>query len=1226
MSKELLKNIIEDFNPDKFSGFFREKNRKFERTKENLSEYNDDKFIGCTKLGEIKFESDNTFFVLIKSKNELTEKSAKKLQYEKAKKILKDRQADSGIFIFYDTENNFRFSLVYADYVGRREWSSFKRFTFFVKQGLTNKTFLDRIGGIEFESLAKIKEAFSVDKVTKEFYKDIANWYFWAVDNSRFPDSAEEIENGRNIAVIRLITRLIFIWFMKELKLIPENLFKKSFAEDVLKDLNDDDSTYYKAILQNLFFATLSTPKEQREFAGDKRYNNGYNEDFGNQNVFRYHELFKKPDDLKSYFDDIPFLNGGLFECLDKGNEDYYIDGFTRRKKYQPVIPNILFFSAEKEKDLNKWYGTKNKKYKVKGLLEILSSYNFTVDENTPEDLEVALDPELLGKVFENLLASFNPETSTTARKATGSFYTPREIVDYMVTESLKEYFKTHLGESEDVKLNLDKLFNPLEQENPFIDNSKETRRLISLIENVKIVDPAVGSGAFPMGILNKLVFVLNKIDKGNKLWKEAQLKSVENIQDSRLRDETINHIENYFKNKNPDYGRKLYLIQRCIYGVDIQQIAVEIAKLRFFISLLIDERIDKSKPNWNIEPLPNLDFKIMQGNSLLEEYEGIKLFDESLFENIDDSKLNQLNILKRKQKSIQDEVLVLNKNGKYTAERKLEYSKKLEEVSRKIEALRLGRKTSDNIFDIFDTHLETNQKRDDLTKLHREYFEVNEKSEKDKIKKNIEKLEWELIEATLISQGKRNKLDELDKIRKSNTKPFFLWKLHFPEVFINKGFDIVIGNPPYIQLQKDGGKLANLYKDCGFQTFERTGDIYSLFYEKGISLLKILGHICFITSNKWMIANYGKLLREYFINLNPLILIDLGPGVFENATVDVNIILIQKSENKNELIGVEISQDARNNKLIEYINRNLFGINYISSESWYLGNKTEQILRNKIMTNGVNLGNWGINIFRGILTGYNKAFFINNTTKEEICKKEPISEKIFKKIIRGRDIKRYYYEWSGLWVIFIPWHFPLQNDKTIQGASKNAESEFMKLHPTVYAHLKEYRKDLESRNKDETGIRYEWYALQRCANTYYQEFEKEKIVFKAVGKNLSFSLLERGNLVTAPASFLTSNNNLYLLGVLCSKYAQYYIYKHSDKTGAGDIMLNVQSFEKIPVPPISRQNSDIVRKIELITREIINLKLNNNDTLEHENQNDELVYKLFNLNKEEIKIIENNT
>jgi adenine-specific DNA-methyltransferase len=331
-------------------------------------------------------------------------------------------------------------------------------------------------------------------------------------------------------------------------------------------------------------------------------------------------------------------LNGGLFDCLDRENEDgkvLYADGFSRNPKKQSIVPDFLFFGAEEEYDLNKIYGTKNKRYTVHGLIDLLSHYKFTVSENTPIEEEVALDPELLGKVFENLLASYNPETQTTARKQTGSFYTPREIVNYMVDESLKAYLEQALTanldvSSEDAKVGLDILFAYTENEHAFTDGEKTV--LIRAIDTCKIFDPACGSGAFPMGVLHKMVHILHKLDPKNEQWKQRQIDKVDklieearDIPDSASREQVIagleqnqQDIEDAFGSNELDYGRKLYLIENCIYGVDIQPIAVQIAKLRFFISLVIDQKKQPDKENFGIRALPNLETKFVAANTLI--------------------------------------------------------------------------------------------------------------------------------------------------------------------------------------------------------------------------------------------------------------------------------------------------------------------------------------------------------------------------------------------------------------------------------------------------------------------------------------------------------------------------------------------------------------------------------------------------------------------------------
>ncbi|MDP2060446.1 MAG: hypothetical protein Q8J97_11955, partial [Flavobacteriaceae bacterium] len=339
-------------------------------------------------------------------------------------------------------------------------------------------------GTKKVDSFAKLyaywQEVFSVSLLNKKFYQELSNWYFWATQHVTFPGEPttadahhknakleDLLQEHRATNVIRMLTRLLFVWFIKEKKLIPEELFElDALQKDILNEITpyhdetslfkgrNKESIYYKAILQNLFFATLNCPiegdsldKRKRGFRGD-----GYGTHRGIDYLMRYKQYFKNPDAfLRKLNDVVPFLNGGLFECLDDKFNNVYIDGFSDNmaKGEQLIVPDYLFFGLEEETDLSDIVGIKDKKYKqaaVKGLINILKSYKFTITENTPIEEDVALDPELLGKVFENLLASYNPETKTTARKQTGSFYTPREIVNYMVDESLIAYLKNKLS------------------------------------------------------------------------------------------------------------------------------------------------------------------------------------------------------------------------------------------------------------------------------------------------------------------------------------------------------------------------------------------------------------------------------------------------------------------------------------------------------------------------------------------------------------------------------------------------------------------------------------------------------------------------------------------------------------------------------------------------------------------------------------------------------------
>jgi hypothetical protein len=578
------------------------------------------------EIGRIRLKQNSDLVVFAIKLDNLTERTSKKNQFNIAKRLLEKYQKFYGLFVFYDDNKNFRLSFVFKTTHGTKAtYSHYKRFTFYVSPNLPNKTFINQLKDCDFTDLDSIKQAFSTQPITKEFYNELQNWYYYALDKVKFPDDykySDDPEKDREIrnaqSLIRLLTRLIFIWFLKEKGLVPSKLFDEKELKNIVKDFGKGNN-YYNAILQNLFFATLNRPIEERGWAEDKGFP-ANKKDFGVKSLYRYEDKFLiSKEEVLKLFEDIPFINGGLFDCLDK--DKVYIDGFSRNEKKQAKISDELFFSEEKTVDLSK-YGL-GKNVKVRGLIDILKSYNFTTDEATPIDQEIALDPELLGKVFENLLASYNPETNTTARKSTGSYYTPREIVDYMVEESLREYLKTKVPEAENI---LDGLFSYSDEELNISDDLR--KKLIEAIDQIKIIDPACGSGAFPMGILHKLVFLLQKLDPSNKVWYEIQVDRIkkeskevlEIAKDENTLKELLNEVKEHFDESinYPDYARKLYLIENCIYGVDIQPIAIQISKLRFFISLILDQKVDREKPNFGILTLPNLETKFISANALI--------------------------------------------------------------------------------------------------------------------------------------------------------------------------------------------------------------------------------------------------------------------------------------------------------------------------------------------------------------------------------------------------------------------------------------------------------------------------------------------------------------------------------------------------------------------------------------------------------------------------------
>ena len=1191
MNNAYLQTLISEFSPQQLVPFLREKNRNFRPTPEKLYELDADQFSMGEKIGEIPFTLYESLGVYaIKVTKNLSERTGKKYQYELAKKVLKDSSEDAGIFVFYDAEGSFRFSLVYANYQGtKRDWSTFRRFTYFVSAQLTNKTFLQRVGEGDFSSLDKIKEAFSVEKVTKDFYQEISYWYFWACQQVRFPEAAEKEENGRKVAVIRMITRLIFIWFMREKGLVTTKLFDLGTIKQWLKEVEDQSSSYYLAILQNLFFATLNTKKEERQFRSTIKGYKGYNPDFDNPYKYRHYSRFAQPECLEEYFQEIPFLNGGLFDCLDNKRKQLYFDGFSDRENIQPSVPNRLFFSPETSADFNTELGSKDKPYKVKGLFEILSAYNFTIDENTVDDKDVALDPELLGRVFENLLASFNPETSSTARKATGSYYTPREIVDYMVDESLKAYLRDSLQDIPELDSKIAWLFSQTIEGNPF--NMAQVKRIVKLIEGVRIVDPAVGSGAFPMGALNKLVHILAKLDPDSKLWQNAQLEAAESIPDAKIRASVQASIRNYFTEKNPDYGRKLFLIQKCIYGVDIQQIAVEIAKLRFFISLLVEETVDKQKPNWGVEPLPNLDFKIMQGNSLIMKFKDIDFSpnsiaapEETLFAGLDE-KSQMIKEFQNKKEVYQSES---------DHQHKKELQQEIDDLLRKI-----FKRSA------LEQHKDYAQ---GLAAIERKYAPIPDKETRERITA-IKKQEYSKIMGIDVGAMERELAQYSTKHWK---RDFFPWGLYFAEVFIEKnGFDIVLGNPPYIQLQKDGGGLANLYTGKGYDTFNRMGDIYCLFYELGYKLLRQGGHLVFITSNKWMRAGYGVQLRKFFAEkTNPKLLIDFaGKQLFDNVTVDNNILLYQKGENQQICQTLAAGEEFKaGSEMARYITDNLtVSHNFIDSDTWVISTPIEERIRQKIEALGTPLGEWGINIYYGIKTGYNEAFIIDGRTKDRLIAEDPKSAEILKPILRGRDIKRYRAEFADLWLID-------SNNGYTDSIGKRIPPVDISRYPAVKRWLDGHWEKISVRgDKGKTP-----YNLRDCA--YYQEFEEEKIIYPNMTKYLPF-ILDNEKYFTNQKCFIMTGENLGYLTALFNSQLFKFVYREKFPVLLGGTReLSKIFFDKLRIPRIAAEKEIIFHDLVISMQQSIIVGL---PTIETDKTINTLLYEMCDLNQKEREIID---
>ncbi len=663
------------------------------------------------------------------------------------------------------------------------------------------------------------KEVFSSELLTKKFYTELSEWYAWAIQVMRFPNVLDDDTDDTKYnseSGIRLVTRLIFVWFLKHKGLIPDEFFDEDALKRMLKGFEptqkehslfgymSKETKYYTAILQNLFFAMLNSPlTDGKDFSrGFRKYDaegNATSANRGDHHMLRYKNLFTDPDEFLRLANMVPFLNGGLFECLDEVDNKFYLDGFSENEKVVKslCVPDYLFFGEQNDIDLSEWYDDNQKRrMKVRGIIDILKSYQFTIEENTPYEQEVSLDPELLGKVFENLLASYNPETNKTARKSTGSYYTPREIVQYMVDESLVAYLKEKVGG--DMEEQYRQLLDYSETEIELQQEQKQ--QIMSALYQCKALDPACGSGAFPMGMLQQMVHVLTQLDPDNIIWKQLiEEKSKQELADSlnnytkEERDEVQADINRSFdlSQNAPAYARKLYLIENCIYGVDIQTTAIQISKLRCFISLVVDQKVNKDPvDNYGIRPLPNLEARFVAANTLIGVGSDLSL-----------ANTEKVVAIKSKLKNANHRIF----NAK---------------------TMRTKRKWKDNII------------------AYREEL--------------CESLE----ETGFITHDEASLVSSWDMFNQNVSSTFFDTDWMFG---VQGGFDIVIGNPPYIDSETMTAvmpemriKYSKLYR-CA----KGNWDMFIVFLEKGIDLCTKSGIYSFIVPNKLIGADYSVSIKE---------------------------------------------------------------------------------------------------------------------------------------------------------------------------------------------------------------------------------------------------------------------------------------------------------------------------------------------------------------------------
>jgi hypothetical protein len=998
-------------------------------------------------------------------------------------RILRGHRINNALVAFSNSDgNNYSISLLTSKYDsdGKLKTSNPRRYSYSLGYGTKTKTaYLFLIEKGKANSLDDLIERFSVKVVNKQFYNEIALHFTELVggerDDKKYRRQLKlhgvEEQNKYTEFTVRLIGRIIFCWFLKEKKstdgisLIPNDILSFSAVKQ--------NESYYHNILEPLFFELLNTNQAQRK---DK---------------FRKDDIYKQ----------VPYLNGGLFNP--HADDQYIYSSATESGKFGLVtIPD-------------KWF---------ENFFEVLELYNFTVDENTVYDVELSIDPEMLGRIFESLLAEqINPETKEVAKKSSGSFYTPRDIVDYMVDNSLYEYLY------EKTNIDGDKLkaaISYVKEDDECIDFSdNEKKKIIDALYTIAILDPACGSGAFPIGMLQKIIYILQEIDSEAKLWFDKAMENVEIFLKKEL--------EKKFNAGSLDYIRKLSVIQNSIFGVDNQSIAIEIARLRCFLSLIIEEKVEDGEENRGIKPLPNLDFKFV----------------------------------------IADTLLVLSED--------------LHEDRELIEKLK---KVRGEYFNAND---------DKRNELRSEFYKIQEKMSQDKDYKT--------------KSYRYQSLSHWEPFKNDSTQWF-----DSELMFGVKMFDIVIGNPPYLQEGRIPKKLIEKYKKSHY--YQGKMDLWYMFACDGIDFLKNNGLLCFIAKNNWRTnAGAKKLRNKVVIESQIKQFVDFGSFmIFEDADIQTMVMLFSKNsviDNYNfdyrKLVRESIFTDVldllnkkSNNKAL-YLFPEIVRNDLKNSILTFSSDNDNKILDN-MFKKGIRLEE--NEIAQGIVFPQD---FLNRENQEILGDKFIIGEGIFgltkdekdnlrlskdelkliKPYYTTEQIHRYYSNPKNkLWIIYTDSSF------------KNPNS--MNNYPNLKKHLDKFAKVITSSNKP--------YGLHRTRKEQFFKGEKIIVQRKCAGQP-SFSYSDFDCYVSATFFVIkaSSFNLKYLVGLLNSKLIAFWL-RNKGKMQGGNYQVDKEPLLQIPIFDATPKQQQIIR---ILVDYILFLKQTQNDgiiPMYYENIIDACVYELY--------------
>lgn len=1219
--KKIINNLFDNqFNKDNFKGFVndilnvkilnRSKSEKIYKVFKNYIE-------SYHIISDYKDNDKNDILIMtIKIKDDRDPIRARVKQREFVAKLLREWSKNGALVVFYNEDSkNWRISFIRLNYEFtakgiEEKITPAKRLSYVVGEGEASKTVKDQFFTLvnmeESVSLKQLEELFALEKVTNEFFKEYKNKYLdikeTLIKDENFLSEAlkHDIENPESFIEgfsKKLMGQIAFIYFLQKkgwlgIEVVPESLTFEEYnriyerALDIEKEVLNKVYFREKKELYTLNKEELSKldNKNESELLVGAFHNTEYFKEWGSGKKKFLRELFEKhknedKNNEKTFFEDyleplfynnfsedrgekqysaefnsrLPFLNGGLFEP--------YGDYNWKKTKFN--LDDSLF-SNDKDN----------------GILDIFDRYNFTINENDNYETEVAVDPEMLGKVFENLL-------EVSDRKSKGAFYTPREIVRYMTNESIMNYLLTHLEEKGISKEDLEYLFNLGEFtkeydeqifEKNYLKDEEELKKGIfgmprniiiyskeidELLRKVKIADPACGSGAFPLGILNEIVRARNILTFYINMIEVLKEKDEKNY---------WSRLDKKQKSRTP-YKLKLYAIQNSLYGVDIEPSAIDITKLRLWLSILVDST------NNDVRPLPNLDFNFMIGNSLIDEFEGMKLFDESL---LDDK--------------------VLEKKVKETE--KVKYNKLFQGFEDKQQNILKEIFTKQSLF-----------------------FNENNSHKKKELKNDIESLENNLIELTLNESGNHKKLEEIEKGRKERRKPYFLWKLEFAKVFKeNGGFDIIIGNPPYIGEGKNKEVFLPVQNTSfGEKYYMGKMDFWYFFTSLGIELLKENGTLSYIAPNNWLTTAGGKKMRNHIMKETIIKeFIDFGDYmVFENASQQTMVFLLEKKSkisknfvkiskilDKNYLKYEEFFNKIKNKSYLYYLSEISY-TDYLEGENIVFLDFTLKKVFDKIKSQTTFLKKdevaQGIVAPQDFLNKEN-AIKINRKVGEGIfvLTEEELSSKKFslneKKIIKPyyttEELKKYTaINKNRYWIIY----------------TKSSIKENIKNYPLIKEHLDIYSSIITSDNKP--------YGLHRARDEKFFKGIKIISLRKSVGEPVF--IYNEGECYVSQTFFSIKTDRInikYLTGLFNSKLIAFWL-RYMGKMQGSNYQIDKEPLMNIP---IKIADKNLENKIIELVEEIIELKKLNKDTQDLENQIDEMVYNLYGLTEDEKELVRN--